>query len=86
MALHNRDAVTVSAAVATRSRKSVSHFFSSPGRPVHSDTVLGFSRKHSSDAAITRNIIIIITINLFLCSAVSFLSSKRFTRKGKVIY
>ena len=28
--------------------------FSSPGRPVHSDTVLGFSGKHSSDAAITR--------------------------------
>ena len=28
--------------------------FSSPGRPVHSDTVIGFSGKHSSDAAITR--------------------------------
>ena len=28
--------------------------FSSPGRPVHSDTVLGFSGKHSSHAAITR--------------------------------
>ena len=28
---------------------------SSPGRPVHSDTVLGFSWKHSSHAAITRN-------------------------------
>ena len=26
--------------------------FSSPGRPVHSDTVLGFSWKHSSHAAI----------------------------------
>ena len=28
---------------------------SSPGRPAHSDTVLGFSWKHSSHAAITRN-------------------------------
>ena len=26
-----------------------------PDRLVHSDTVLGFSRKHSSHAAITRN-------------------------------
>ena len=25
-----------------------------PGRPVHSDTVLGFSWKHSSDAAIAQ--------------------------------
>ena len=30
-----------------------SRFFS-PDRPVHSDTVFGFSGKHSSDAAITR--------------------------------
>ena len=34
--------------------QSASHFFL-PDRPVHSDTVLGFSGKHSSDAAaITR--------------------------------
>ena len=29
--------------------------FAFPDRPVHSDTVLGFSGKHSSHAAITRN-------------------------------
>ena len=29
--------------------------FARPGRPVHSDTVLGFSGKHSSYAAIMRN-------------------------------
>ena len=29
---------------------------SSPGRPVHSDTVLGFSWKHSSHAAITQRL------------------------------
>ena len=30
--------------------------FSSPGRPVHSDTVLGFSWKHSSHAAIAQRL------------------------------
>ena len=29
---------------------------SSPGRPVHSDTVLGFSWKHSSHAAIAQRL------------------------------
>ena len=29
---------------------------SSPGRPVHSDTVLGFSWKHSSHAAIVQRL------------------------------
>ena len=35
--------------------QSALHFFAFPDRPVHSDTVLGFSGKHSSHAAITRN-------------------------------
>ena len=35
--------------------QSASHF-SSPGRPVHSDTVLGYSWKHSSYAAITQRL------------------------------
>ena len=38
--------------------QSALHFFALPDRPVHSDTVLGFSGKHStisSQAAITRN-------------------------------
>ena len=34
--------------------QSASHVFAFPDRPVHSDTVLGFSGKHSSQAAITR--------------------------------
>ena len=38
---------------------------SSPGRPVHSDTVLGFSWKHSSHAAIAQRLFSHITTTVY---------------------
>ena len=38
---------------------------SSPGRPVHSDTVLGFSWKHSSHAAIAQRLFTHISTNVY---------------------
>ena len=35
-------------------QSALNTLFAFPDRPVHSDTVLGFSGKHSSQAAITR--------------------------------
>ena len=38
---------------------------SSPGRPVHSDTVLGFSWKHSSHAAIAQRLLTHISTTVY---------------------
>ena len=41
---------------------------SSPGRPVHSDTVLGFSWKHSSHAAIAQRLFTHISTTVYSCT------------------
>ena len=43
-------------AVSSPLERSKRFTLSSPGRPVHSDTVLGFSWKHSSHAAIAQRL------------------------------
>ena len=43
---------------------------SSPGRPVHSDTVLGFSWKHSSHAAIAQRLLVFTHISTTVYSQV----------------
>ena len=44
-------------AVSSPLDRSKGFTLSSPGRPVHSDTVLGFSGKHSSQAAIAQRLL-----------------------------
>ena len=49
---------------------------SSPGRPVHSDTVLGFSWKHSSHAAIAQRLFTHISTTVY-----SFIQLSRLRRR-----
>ena len=54
--LHNKKGMVLYSAVSSPLDRSKRFTLSSPGRPVHSDTVLGFSWKHSSHAAIAQRL------------------------------
>ena len=54
---------------------------SSPGRPVHSDTVLGFSWKHSSHAAIAQRLFTHISTTVYSQVAYSFIQLSRLRRR-----
>ena len=55
---------------------------SSPGRPVHSDTVLGFSWKHSSHAAIAQRLFTHISTTVYSqVGAYSFIQLSRLRRR-----
>ena len=51
-----RHGMVLYSAVSSPLDRSKRFTLSSPGRPVHSDTVLGFSWKHSSHAAIAQRL------------------------------
>ena len=53
---------------------------SSPGRPVHSDTVLGFSWKHSSHAAIAQRLFTHISTTVYI-ARYSFIQLSRLRRR-----
>ena len=55
---------------------------SSPGRPVHSDTVLGFSWKHSSHAAIAQRLFTHISTTVYSqVGAYSFIQLSQLRRR-----
>ena len=53
---HVKKGMVLYSAVSSPLDRSKRFTLSSPGRPVHSDTVLGFSWKHSSHAAIAQRL------------------------------
>ena len=53
---HTKKGMVLYSAVSSPLDRSKRFTLSSPGRPVHSDTVLGFSWKHSSHAAIAQRL------------------------------
>ena len=56
MQLYKKKGMVLYSAVSSPLDRSKHFTHSSPGRPVHSDTVLGFSGKHSSHAAIAQRL------------------------------
>ena len=54
--IHYKKGMVLYSAVSSPLDRSMRFTLSSPGRPVHSDTVLGFSWKHSSHAAIAQRL------------------------------
>ena len=60
-----KEGMVLNSAVSSPLDRSKRFTLSSPGRPVHSDTVLGFSWKHSSHAAIAQRLFTHISTTLY---------------------